>query len=421
MDNGSLILVSCSVATASSDLVQHVLEVWPAPSRPQIKNLTPKQLLADEKAVRGAAVVWICVDEGDTDNLYELVGPLQERNIPTMISRPDERHPVGTPFQDGVVIGPPDASPLALCAVLRTLAAQAGLLQSLATELSILRAHQGGLCDQIDKIDTELRLAAQLQREFLPLELPVFDNLEIKVIFRPASYVSGDIYDVKRLDDKYIGMFIADAVGHGVPAALMTMYIKRSLRMKQIDPDLEGGYRIVSPDVALAQLNRDIMSHQGGRIHTATACYGLLNLETLELTIARAGHPYPLILRPDGPAEQIRPDGAMLGIFPGESFALSRHKLRPGDRVVFYSDGFEEAFADCTDGDALEYGYLRVFDDLTKGTLSEAAERLSQRLDHEAGSLNQTDDITAMLLAVPDKLDSGGASRQDWKLTSTGT
>lgn len=359
------------------------------------------QILADPTLLADCGVAWIFVESGPADRLYELVGSLQDRHVPAMLTRQDETHEVATHFQDGVVIGPPQVSPLALCAALRTLWAQASLVRELQTEVAILRDHQVGLCDQIDKIDEELRLAAQLQREFLPNHLPKVDDLDIQVLFRPASYVSGDIYDVTRLDKKYVGFFIADAVGHGVPAALMTMYIKRSLRMKQIDPSIERGYRIIFPDEALSHLNRDIMEHQGGRIRTATACYGLLNFETFELSIARAGHPYPILLRANGSTEMLQPQGAMLGIFADEQFELERHQLEPGDRFVLYSDGFEVAFPNARNPETGVHCYTDVFKDLADGSPNEALHRLSVRLDREAGSLNQGDDMTAILLSVP--------------------
>ena len=401
MKSKSLTLISFSHTATPRDLVESVCHHWSPVSRPTLSSSTVDQILGDATLLDDSGVAWIFVDNGPVDRLYELVELLQDRHVPAMLTRQEETHEVATPFQDGVVIGPPQTSPLALCGVLRTLWAQAEQVRELQTEVAILRAHQGGLCDQIDKIDEELRLAAQLQREFLPIDLPRLDDLDVHVLFRPASYVSGDIYDVTRLDEQYVGFFIADAVGHGVPAALMTMYIKRSLRMKQSDPSIDSGYRIINPDEALSRLNQDILEQQGGRIRTATACYGLLNFETLELAIARAGHPYPIVLRADGSTELLRPQGAMLGVFAEEQFELVRIQLEPDDRLVMYSDGFEVAFPDAGNRESATNHYVEVFKDLTDGTPAEALHGLSVRLDREAGSLNQSDDLTAMLLAVP--------------------
>ena len=77
------------------------------------------------------------------------------------------------------------------------------------------------------RLDEELRLAAKLQQDFLPKQLPQVGPIHFHSLFRPAGYVSGDLYDVMRLDEKRVGFFPVDAVGHGMPAALLTMFIKR--------------------------------------------------------------------------------------------------------------------------------------------------------------------------------------------------
>lgn len=397
----SLTLISSSNEAVPTGLVDAVSQHWPANQRPPICAKTLNQVLNDQSFLDSCCLVWVFLNGDPTNSLQALLGLLHDRHVPVLLTRAHETQPIAEQFQDQVLIGPPDASPMALCAVLRTLWLQSVDLRELQTEVSILRAHQNGLCDQIDRIDEELRLAAQLQREFLPNDLPKVDNLEIHALYRPAGYLSGDIYDVMRLDERHIGFFIADAVGHGVPAALMTMYIKRSLRMKKIDPTVDAGYYLVPPHEALAKLNCDIMDQQSERIRTATACYAILNFSTLELTIARAGHPFPLVLRSDGSTEFIDPSGAMLGIFAGEEFELAHIKLHAGDRLLLYSDGFEMAFPGEEPSDTEpSRAHIDAFRDLANGSLAVAMQRLSSQLDRQLGSLNQADDMTALLLGV---------------------
>jgi serine phosphatase RsbU (regulator of sigma subunit) len=226
-------------------------------------------------------------------------------------------------------------------------------------------------------------------------------------LFRPAGYVSGDIYDVERLDEEHVAFFIADAVGHGVPAALLTMYIKRSLQTKTISDDVPHRYQLVSPDKSLAQLNRDMCAQQSGKVRFATACYGVLNCKTLELYFARAGHPYPLLLGVDGSCEMLQADGALLGVFPDETFTMTRMQLTPGDRLLLYSDGFEVAF---DPSDKLDY--TEQLKALARGPLDEAFAKLSTKLDHQVGSLHQTDDITALLLDVDPAANRISAERE---------
>ena len=83
-------------------------------------------------------------------------------------------------------------------------------------------------------------------------------------------------------------MAVADATGHGIPAALLTVYIKRALRGKEIE---NGSYRILSPDEVLSRLNDDILDARLSECQFVAAVYAVLNTTTLELTVARGGAP----------------------------------------------------------------------------------------------------------------------------------
>lgn len=403
----TLTLIGSNTTILSSRYVDVALRCWPESECPPVLTTTLDQVFKDASILNNTAMAWLLLDEITPSALHGLVGVLQDRHLPTLLSRADETMPIGTPFQEGIVIAPPDALPESLCAAMRTLWNQAGLVHSLKTEVNFLQAHHGGLCEQIDKIDEELRLAAQLQREFLPQELPACRNVEFKVLYRPAGYVSGDIYDVMRLDEHHIGFFLADAAGHGVPAALMTMYIKRSLHTKEIDPSTPQGYRIIPPDEALARLNTDMLRKQTGKTRFATACYGVIDCRTMEYSLARAGHPFPLCIHPDGSATTFEPDGMLLGVFPNAQFELTHGKLTPGDRVVIYSDGFEIAFPESADSQNLHPSmvntrYADEFRDLANGPLDQAMQRLENKLDQQIGSLNQRDDLTALCIGALD-------------------
>lgn len=392
---------------AESPLVRAVLEHWPKPDRPQVRPVSFAQLLEDESVLSGSCAVWICCPgEASSDGaLLEAGASVEELRIPGLVTLGGETRDLGALDGGGLVVGPPDTPPRMLCAVLRSIWAQSGVLDELRSENRLLRAHEGGLCAQMDSIDEELRLAAQLQREFLPTSLPSVNGMEFQILFRPAGYVSGDIYDVLRLDETHIGFFLADAVGHGVPAALMTMYIKRSLRTKEIRTGTRGGYRIIPPDEAIGKLNRDMCGHEAAAVRFATACYGIINCLTGEVEFARGGHPFPIILRADGGIDKLGPEGAMLGVFPEEVFELAHTRLAHGDRLLMFSDGFETAFPEAEEADDQDPGlanhhFEQEFLDLANGDPEAAIQRLQLKLDRQSGSLNQRDDITLLLLNV---------------------
>ncbi len=401
----SLTLIGSTLGVLRSDWVDATLRSWPDHEFPPILTTTVEHILDDETILDGTRVAWIILNKKDNPRLGELVGLLQQLHLSAVLTIDGQTQPIGTSFEDGIVMAPADADPGSLCAILRTLWNQAGIVLSLKTEMRMLQVHQDGLCDQIGKIDEELRLASQIQREFLPHKLPGCDHVELRVLFRPAGYVSGDLYDAVRLDENHIGFFVADAAGHGVPAALMTMYLKRSLHGIDEDPSAPGGYRLVPPGEALARLNNDMFRHRTGKTRFVTACYGVLNCKTLEVTVARAGHPFPLLLRADGTVEELQPDGMLLGMFPDSQYEQETTQLTPGDRLLIYSDGFQTAFPQLGNGDDAEAStanmqYLEEFKDLASGSLAQAISQLEAKLDQQIGSLNQRDDLTVLCISA---------------------
>ena len=145
-------------------------------------------------------------------------------------------------------------------------------------------------------------LASRLQRDFLPRNLPEIPGFKFATIYRPATWVSGDIYDIMRLDEEHVGFYVADAVGHGMPAALLTMFIKRALVTKRIRGN---EYCLIEPGMALAQLNTDMVSQDLSNFQFATCCYGILNTKTLRLRVANAGHPPPMLINGDAQTSEL--------------------------------------------------------------------------------------------------------------------
>jgi len=114
--------------------------------------------------------------------------------------------------------------------------------------------------------DQELQLARRIQESFLPQTLPELPRVRFAVTYRPCGHVGGDFYDVFRLDERHVGLYVADAMGHGVPASLLTIFVKKSIRAKEISG---RSYRLVPPDDVLQKLNRDLIEQalRGHAIH----------------------------------------------------------------------------------------------------------------------------------------------------------
>jgi sigma-B regulation protein RsbU (phosphoserine phosphatase) len=247
------------------------------------------------------------------------------------------------------------------------------------------------------EVDQEMRLAARLQRDFLPRIKNPIRNTRFATVYRPASWVSGDMFDVFRIDEEHTGFYVADAVGHGMAASLLTMFIKRSIVPKRVDGD---SYTILSPAEVMAILNDALADQSLPNCQFVTACYGLLNHRTLTLEYARGGHPYPVLITADGIVSELESSGALLGLFKGEDFPVNEVQLHPGDKVLVYTDGVELAFQ-AAEGATLDTtAYLSAFKAVASLPIQDMLREMEAQLDDEAGSLNPRDDITLLGLEV---------------------
>ncbi len=234
-----------------------------------------------------------------------------------------------------------EQTPTALSGVERQMDTMHTEIEALRAEVQHLRRRDETVKYTMQRIDEELRLAARLQRDFMPRAFPEVGGVKFHTLFRPAGYVSGDLYDVFRLDEFHVGFYMADAVGHGMPAALLTMFVKHALITKEIK---QGSYRLLTPGETLGRLNEQLVAQDLSQATFATAVYGIINTKTRELKFASAGHPAPLIYSGNEPVTPLTGSGGLLGIFPGETFPDVSATLKENDRVIVYTDGVEVAF-----------------------------------------------------------------------------
>jgi serine phosphatase RsbU (regulator of sigma subunit) len=189
------------------------------------------------------------------------------------------------------------------------------------------------------QIDQELELAQRIQASFLPQCLPEVPRVRFAVKYLLCGRVGGDFYDVFRLDERHVGLYVADAMGHGVPASLLTIFVKKGIRAKEV---FGKQYRLVPPGEVIGRLNQDLIDQRLSENPFITMVYVLLNHEEGTLQFARAGHPYPLYVPKEGPLELWQQEGLLLGVV-NATFSVTTHALQPGDKVLLYSDGIDSA------------------------------------------------------------------------------
>ncbi len=240
----------------------------------------------------------------------------------------------------------------------------------------------------------QLKMAGEVQRNFLPQQLPNSNITKWAAIWRPAEWVSGDIYDVTRLDEQHIGFYIADAVGHSMPAALLTMFLKQAIVMRQTKGN---DYRIFGPLEVIGNLNRKMVEQELNGCLFATCCYCLLNTRTLQLSYTRAGHPYPVLIR-DGKVEQLENTGGLLGVFEDAKFEQSTVQLQAGDKLFLYSDGCENIVGGCDDQGKFHFNdNFCSLGDEPVDTLIEGFEQLVKSQKIQPGEI---DDVTVIGLEI---------------------
>jgi len=209
--------------------------------------------------------------------------------------------------------------------LLKALASQA------ATAVVNARLYQDALA--AERYQRQLQYAAQIQRRMIPQNPPIHAHLQFGTVYDPVMEVSGDFYDFIKLGEGHLGITIADVVGKGVPASLMMASLRSALRTYA-----EGIYDLAQVMArANRHLYRDTLTGE-----FATAFYGVVAPDARRLTYCNAGHDPPLLFR-DGRFETLEVGGTALGILPNEQYDKGLLHLRPGDILVFYTDGLTEA------------------------------------------------------------------------------
>jgi sigma-B regulation protein RsbU (phosphoserine phosphatase) len=246
-----------------------------------------------------------------------------------------------------------------------------------------------------DNLTEQLRLAGLVQQDFLPAKLPNTNEVQWATIFLPAEWVSGDIYDIVRIDEQHIGFYVADIVGHGMPAALLTIFLKQALVMRET---IDNNYRIFSPVEVMKNLNLRMAAQKLSGYQFATCCYCLLNTKTLQLTYSRAGHPYPVLIRPGKEPEQLQIRGSLLGIFEQAEYVQGTVQLQPGDKLLLYSDGAESFIGRFDDNGS--FGFNKEFYNIKDSPLTDIVDSINAHIQNLTIDPSEIDDITLIGLEI---------------------
>ena len=180
----------------------------------------------------------------------------------------------------------------------------------------------------------EMEQAQAVQRALLPDQLPAVASCDLAARWEPASRFGGDCYDAVALDASHLALSIGDVCGKGLPAALLMTHLQASVRAFASPQTL--------PEAVVASVNRALCRH--GDLHRfVTLFYSVYDVESRVLRFCNAGHNPPVLARADGSIERLATGGTIAGVFEEAVYEAGQVRLRPGDRLVLFTDGVTEA------------------------------------------------------------------------------
>jgi phosphoserine phosphatase RsbU/P len=243
------------------------------------------------------------------------------------------------------------------------------------------------------RLDHDLEIAREIQAILLPSRPPSVIGYELSGINVPARQVSGDYYDYIRVDDRRVGVAIADVSGKGVPASLIMAMCRSVIRSEAVGK--------TSAAEVLRRVNQQLYPDIKEDMFISMA-YLIIDSASSNVTLARAGHDAPLFYRAvNQSVDKLTPKGMALGIDSGEVFnrviADFSFELAVDDCLLLYTDGATEAL----DEEGMEFGLPRLMRALQSSAAKGATgivKRLTEEVKNFAGNFPQHDDIT--LIAI---------------------
>lgn len=198
-----------------------------------------------------------------------------------------------------------------------------------------------------DAIDKDLMQARKIQDSLVPDLTRKFGKSRVSLLLKPCGHIGGDLVGMFSPGVNRLGFYSIDVSGHGITSAMMTARLEGYLSSKYPDQNIAMEERfgkfhaLLPPEEVAVRLNSRLMADAGIEEYF-TMVYAIIDLRNGHLRMVQAGHPHPLVLRRDGTTEFLGDGGLPIGLLPEVSYQQVEIYLRPGDRVLLYSDGFTE-------------------------------------------------------------------------------
>ena len=205
-----------------------------------------------------------------------------------------------------------------------------------------LRSLNNELIEKDQRIQLDLKAAAEIQRSLLPQKTFFEENLEIAWKFEPCEHMGGDIFNIFKIDAEHLGIYMLDVSGHGVPAAMVTVSVSQFLQ--QNSAQLLQNPSIMAPAEVLNALDKEFPFERFNNFFTIT--YFIINVKNGDTIYSNAGHPFPILLHKSETIELLKKGGPTVGIGVVDDldvgkieFEEGQLKMLAGDNLFLYTDG----------------------------------------------------------------------------------
>lgn len=198
-----------------------------------------------------------------------------------------------------------------------------------------------------DAVNRDLVEARKMQQGLVRDRYHDFGCADVSLLLKPSGHVGGDLVGCFQAEPKRVAVYSIDVSGHGIASALLTARLASVLsdgapgQNIALISDQNGGFVGRPPQEVATLLNILMLEEMKSDLYF-TIAFGYLDLETGRVDITQCGHPNPLIIRPDDTADFFGQNGMPIGLLDEAEFSQYHITLRPGERLLFYSDGFPE-------------------------------------------------------------------------------
>jgi phosphoserine phosphatase RsbU/P len=291
------------------------------------------------------------------------------------------------PLHRCMVTGRPSIVPITMFA-----AKKAGGRVPLQVAVSPMCDGQGNLIGGVETFRdlsqqwSDIDRARRVQQSSLH-DVPRDPRIRFTAHYVPRDIVGGDYYAIGQLNEDRFAFLLADVVGHGIPAALFTMYLNLLWS--------SHGHLLNSPPAFASTLNDQLndLAHEDEPF-TAAIC-GTIDLKEQVLRVVGAGNPGPLIARPGRPIQQVQVGGLPLGAVRGTTYPEVQVPLGRGDCLLFFTDGATEIPGG--DGECLDAaGLIRVVQEVGYPGRSPQLPKIEERLLASSNRIRFDDDLTLL-------------------------